>query len=46
MFQRVLKGLLVFLLGLIAANYTTFVLILLWDSFAAPALHLPRISYY
>jgi len=44
MFQRVLKGLLFFSLGLTASIYTGFFLFRLWDSFVAPALHLPRIS--
>jgi hypothetical protein len=44
MFQRVLKGLLFFLLGLMASIYAGFFLFRLWDWFVAPAFHLPRIS--
>ena len=42
--KRLLKGLLFFVLGLTAAGYTSFVLILLWNWFGAPAFHLPRIA--
>jgi hypothetical protein len=44
MFQRVLAGLLFFVLGLTASTYTGFFLFRLWDWFVAPAFHLPRIS--
>jgi hypothetical protein len=44
MFLRVLKGLLVFVLGLMASFYVGFFIFHLWDWFVAPAFHLPRIS--
>jgi len=44
MIQRLLKGLLFFVLGLSASTYAGFFLFRLWDWFVAPAFHLPRIS--
>jgi hypothetical protein len=45
MFKRVLKGLLVFYLGVTASLYAGFFLFRLWDWFVAPAFHLPGISF-